>query len=87
MDSIKQEIQTLLEQADISLESTIDYQINGTSCTLSYRFIIDSYMQGSEAAKLVFITALKKSQQAGNMGIEKFFEGMGQLLLLTQNRD
>jgi len=39
-------------------------------------------MRGSKEAKLVFLTALKKAQKAGNIGIEKFFEGMGQLLLM-----
>lgn len=94
MEGIKQEIEELLYQTGISLESRIDYNVNQIPYTLSYRFIIDSYMQGSDEAKLVFLTALKKSRQAGEIGIEKFFEGMGQLLLhsslsekFTPNRD
>ena len=82
MDKIKDEIITTLTMQGIDLDSSIDYEVNKKPYTLSYRFIIDSYMQGSEEAKLVFLTALKKAQKAGNIGIEKFFEGMGQLLLM-----
>jgi hypothetical protein len=82
MDKIKDEIITTLTMQGINLDSTIEYEVNKKPYTLSYRFIIDSYMQGSDEAKLVFLTALKKSQSAGEMGIEKFFEGMGQLLLM-----
>ena len=66
----------------VSLDSAIEYEVNGELYTLSYGFIIDSYMGASEESKLVFLSALRKSQQAGQMGVEKFFEGMGQLLLM-----
>jgi hypothetical protein len=82
MDTIKNEIITTLTMQGISLDSTIEYEVNKKPYTLTYKFIIDSYLQGSDASKLVFLTALKKAQKAGNTGIEKFFEGMGQLLLM-----
>ena len=44
-------------------------------------------MQASEESKLVFLTALQKSMQADALGVEKFFEGMGQLLLMTHLSD
>ncbi len=81
MDQIHQEIVTELTMSGIDLDSSIDYDVNGKKYTLSYRFIIDSYMGASEESKLVFLTALRKSKKVGQMGIEKFFEGMGQLLL------
>jgi hypothetical protein len=40
-------------------------------------------MQASDESQLVFLTALKKSIDTKEMGVEKFFEGMGQLLLMT----
>ncbi len=67
----------------ISPESNIEYKVNGKEYTLSYRFIIESYMKGSKESQLVFYTALQKAAKAKEMGIEKFFEGMGQLLLMS----
>ena len=82
MDSIKEEIVTLLTMQGISLDSAIDYEVNGEPYTLTYAFIIDNYMEASDESKLVFLSALRKSQKAGETGVEKFFEGMGQLLLM-----
>ncbi len=82
MEDIYQEIVTELTMQGIDLDSTIEYEVNKKPYTLSYRFIIESYMKASEESKLVFLSALRKSQKAGQMGIEKFFEGMGQLLLM-----
>ena len=65
----------------IDPDSSISYDVSGKEYVLSYRFIIESYKGASEESRLVFLTALKKSKTAGQMGIEKFFEGMGQLLL------
>lgn len=81
-NDIKKEILILLANQDISVDSNVDFNVNGKVVNLSYRFIIDSYMQASQEAQLVFLAALRKSQKAGQMGVEKFFEGMGQLLLM-----
>lgn len=51
--------------------------------SLTIDYIIDTYMQASNESQLVFYSALQKSLDAKEMGIEKFFEGMGQLLLMT----
>jgi hypothetical protein len=83
MDKIKDQIITTLTMQGIDLDSAIEYEVNKKPYTLTFRFIIDSYLKGSEESRLVFLTALKKAQKAGNMGIEKFFEGMGQLLLMS----
>ena len=40
-------------------------------------------MQASNESQLVFFTALQKSIDAKDMGVDRFFEGMGQLLLMT----
>lgn len=83
MDAVKEEIVTLLTMRGIALDSAIDYKVNDKSYTLTYGFIVDSYMGASDESKLVFLSALRKSQKAGEMGVEKFFEGMGQLLLMS----
>ncbi len=44
-------------------------------------------MKASKESQLVFLTALKKSIDAKDMGVDRFFEGMGQLLLMTHLSD
>lgn len=83
MDPIQQECQELLEAQNIDSNSEIDFDVNGELHTLSYAYITDTFMQASEESKLVFLRALQKAIEAENMGVEKFFEGMGQLLLMT----
>ena len=50
---------------------------------MSFKEIIDIYMQASDESQLVFLAALQKAINAKEMGVDKFFEGMGQLLLMT----
>lgn len=83
MDSIKDECLQVLQSEGINPVSSIDFDVNGKVHSLSFEYIIDTYMQASEESRLVFITALKKAVTGKEMGIEKFFEGMGQLLLMT----
>ena len=78
------ERRSLLNEQGINPASTIEYTINETIHTLSLQQIIEIYMQASEEAQLVFMAALKKAMESGNMGIQKFFEGMGKLLLMSQ---
>ncbi|MMZ68893.1 hypothetical protein D1872_316410 [compost metagenome] len=73
----------ILQTEGINPVSSIDFDVNGTVHSLTFAYIIDTYMQASEEARLVFVTALKKAVNAKEMGIEKFFEGMGQLLLMS----
>jgi len=87
MDAIQQECMKILEDKGINPISTIDFDVNGTVHSLSFSYIIETYMQASQESKLVFLTALKKAVDAKEMGIEKFFEGMGQLLLMTHLSD
>jgi hypothetical protein len=73
----------LLLDEDVDAFSTIDFDVNGKKHSLSFEYIIDTFMQASEESQLVFYAALEKSTKVKGMGVEKFFEGMGQLLLMT----
>ena len=84
---VAQECYEILQQEGINPASTIEYEVNGEEMKLTIDYIIDAYMQASHESQLVFLTALKKSLEANTMGIEKFFEGMGQLLLLSHLSD
>ena len=82
--SPKQECMEILKQEGINPASTVDYEINSEETSLTLEYIIETYMSASQESRLVFITALKKAAKAKDMGIKKFFEGMGQLLLMSQ---
>jgi hypothetical protein len=84
---IAKECRELLKQEGINSASSIDFEVNGELMSLTLDSIIESYMQASQESQLVFYSALKKALQAKEMGIEKFFEGMGQLLLMTHLSD
>jgi len=81
---IAQECRDILTQEGINSQSSIDFEVNGKVMSLTLDYIIDTYMQASSESQLVFYSALKKALASKEMGIEKFFEGMGQLLLMTQ---
>lgn len=80
---ISNECKKLLREESIDVASSIDFDVNGEIHTMTFEYIIDTFMQASQESQLVFLTALQKSLQADEMGVEKFFEGMGQLLLMT----
>lgn len=82
--NIHNDINRLLEQNNIDLESNIDFDVNGVCHTLSFKEIIESYMQASDESQLVFYAALQKAMHAEKMGAESFFEGIGKLLLMSQ---
>lgn len=83
MNITAQKCKELLLKHNINVFSEIDFDINGEINTLSFEYIIDTYMKASHESQLVFLAALEKSVKAENDGARKFFEGMGQLLLLT----
>lgn len=83
MDDVKQRCKDLLIQEGIDINSEIDFDVNGKIHTLSFLYIIDTFMQASDESRLVFATALEKAIDAKDMGVDRFFEGMGQLLLMT----
>ena len=87
MNKISDECKKLLLDEDIDIFSSIDFDVNGHTHSLSFEYIIDTYMQASNESQLIFLNALQKSIKANDMGVEKFFEGMGQLLLMTHLSD
>ena len=82
-----EECKILLLDKGINPASTVEFDVNGDVHTFSFQEIIATYMQASDEAQLVFVAALKKAMEADNMGVQKFFEGMGQLLLMTHLSD
>jgi len=83
MRTIGEQCKDIIKREGINLNSAIDYEINGEVQTLSIEWIIDAYMQASPETHQVFLDALKLSLEAKGMGIDKFFEDMGQLILMT----
>ena len=80
---VAKECYDILKQEGINPASTIEYEVNDKEMSLTIEYIIDTYMLASQESQLVFLTAMKKALEANAMGLEKFFEGMGQLLLLS----
>ncbi len=87
MRSISQQCKEIIKREGINLSSNIEYEINGEVHTLTMEWIIDSFMQASPNSHQVFLDALKLSLEAKGMGIDTFFENMGQLLLMTHLSD
>ncbi|MCD4667170.1 MAG: hypothetical protein K8R44_00995, partial [Sulfurimonas sp.] len=83
MRGIGQQCKDIIKREGINLSSNIDYEINGEIQSLTIEWIIDTYMQASEETHQVFLDALKLSLEAKGMGVDKFFEDMGQLILMT----
>ena len=77
----------LLLDENIDIYSTIEFDVNGHIHSLSFEYILDTYMKASTESQLVFYSALEKSIKAKETGVETFFEGMGQLLLMTHLSD
>jgi hypothetical protein len=81
--NIAQACRDILREAGVNSQSSIDFDVNGEVMSLTLDYIIETYMQASKESQLVFYVALQKSLDTKEMGIEKFFEGMGQLLLMS----
>ena len=81
---IAAECKKLLIEEGINTQSSIDFEVNGELMTLTLDYIIESYMQASKQSQLVFFSALQKALNTQSMGVERFFEGMGKLLLMSQ---
>lgn len=83
MENISHQCKKLLLEHNIDTASNIDFDVNGKIHSMNFEYIIDIYMQASDESQLVFLSALKKALLVENMGVDNFFEGMGQLLLMT----
>jgi hypothetical protein len=82
--NIKNDINSLLLQNNINMDSSIDFDVNGKLYTMSFEEIVENYMLASEESQLVFYATLQKSLSLGELGVESFFESMGKLLLMSQ---
>ena len=87
MNEIEKKCLELLTTEGIDINSEIDFDVNGKIHTLSFKYILETFMQASNESQLVFLTALQKSIDSKDMGVDRFFEGMGQLLLMTHLSD
>jgi len=87
MMNIANDCKKLLLEHNIDSFSSIDFEVNGEPHAMTFEYIIDTYMQASKESQLVFYSALQKVVSVENMGVDKFFEGMGQLLLMTHLSD
>ena len=83
MNKIEQQCKQILTEQNIDIFSEIDFDVNGKIHTLSFNYIIETFMKASDESQLVFLGALQKAVTVKEMGINNFFEGMGQLLLMT----
>lgn len=71
----------LLLDRNINPISSIEYDINGKTHTLSLEWIIDAYLKTEK--KELFINMLEKVMQGSDNDIESFFQQMGQLVLMS----
>lgn len=83
MDELSQKCRDLLEKNGMNLDSEIDFDVNGVIYTLSFEYIIDSYMSASQESRVAFLAALQMALSSNDNGVSRFFEGMGKLLLMT----
>jgi len=87
MNNLELECKKIITENNIDIFSEIDFDVNGKVHTLSFNYIIETYMKASDESQEVFLVALKKALHVEDMGVNKFFEGMGQLLLMTHLSD
>ncbi len=83
MDKIADECRRVLLKENINTDSNIDFDVNGKVHSMTFVYIIETYMQASKESQVVFLAALEKAVAVDELGVDKFFEGMGQLLLMT----
>jgi len=83
MNEITLECRELLKINGINIDSEIDFNVNEEIHTLSFGYIIETFMMASESSQLSFLGALQKATLLGSTGVESFFENMGKLLLMT----
>jgi len=87
MNNLEFKCKQLLTENNVDIFSEIDFDVNGKVHTLSFNYIIETFMKASKESQAVFLAALTKALHVESMGVDKFFEGMGQLLLMTHLSD
>lgn len=73
----------ILLAKNINPVSTIEYDVNGQIHTVTLEWIIESYAQGNDKTKALFLSSLQTVVDTHNGNIKKYFEDMGQLIILT----
>jgi hypothetical protein len=81
--SLTEQCHKILENNNVDANSKIEFEVNEQNYTLSFTYIIESFMLSSTESQKHFYLALQESSVMQDEGIEKFFESMGQLLLMT----
>ena len=87
MNNIEFTCKRILTEESIDIFSEIDFDVNGEVHTMSFEYIIETFMKASDESQKVFLEALKKAILVEDVGVNQFFEGMGQLLLMTHLSD
>jgi len=87
MNILEERCKQMLLDENIDISSKIDFDVNGEVHTLSFEYIIDTFMQASDESKEVFLLALEKAIDTKDVRVDIFFESMGQLLLMTHLSD
>jgi hypothetical protein len=72
---------SFLLDINVNPASTIEYEINNEIYTITLDWIIETYMNTSEATQELFINSLLKMQTAPEL--KAYFEQMGQLILMS----
>jgi len=85
--TISQQCKDIIKREGINLQSAVEYDVNGKFHSLTIEWIVDAYMQASPESHQVFLDALKLSLEVKGIGIDKYFEDMGQLILMTHLSD
>ena len=80
---IADECRRVLLKENINTDSNIEFDVNGKVHSMTFEYIIDTYMQASDESQEVFLAALEKAVVVDELGVDKFFGSMGQLLLMT----
>ena len=83
MSKIADVCKNLLLENNIFSDSSIEFDVNGKAYTMTFEYIIDTFMLSSEESQEFFLEAMRQSISADNKGIDRFFESMGELLLRT----
>lgn len=76
----------LLLEEGVNPASTIEYEVNGETKTVTLEWIIEAFMGGAEETKTLFYTSLKKIAGTKNRhALKEYFENMGKLLILSSH--
>ena len=78
-----QTIKSLLLKHNINTDSKVSFVVNTQAYLLSFEEIIDSFMMASKDSQDIFLHGFESALDLGEEGVERFFEGMGQLLLMS----